>query len=171
MVVEAERVDLVPKLVKKYTKLLKGLSSQKLIKTEVLSLVGTIRRYLTEGEASLDAPLKAISKYLAQSAELDYSFEEMEMICELFLEAEAYDLLHTFSTRAVRQWQDEPLFIYFQVIVKTTGDPMRMSTFDAESLERARVSLLNRNDSRNADRISEFLNLVFLSPRVEMRLQ
>lgn len=156
-VMEMTRLNSLSKYRKKYTALLKRISSDKPDTSVVLGLIEDIQHYAADSEYSLTASVTALRKYFAQAASLDFGWEQTELICDTLQKIESFQNLNDFADEAVRRWPDHPIFVYFQVYATTRGIPAHLSPTDAMRLQQAAETAMEKDDIRISTRIMEFL--------------
>ncbi len=157
VVVEAERVGLSTRAVKQYHTLLKQSAAAAPDKEGIPALIRVIDSYAIEDDAPLDRALGAVAKYLKKGAGLDYQQEEMAAVCSMFEQLERYDLLQTYAEHALKKWADEPLFVYYRLYGKSSGNQFLLRPTELDMIKDAMLLAMERNETDTVKRIHAFM--------------
>ena len=157
VVVEAERIGLSTRAVKQYHALLKQSAAAAPDKDGILALIRAIDSYALENDAPLGRALGAVAKYLKKGAGLDYQQEEMAAVCSMFEQLERHDLLQTYAERALKRWRDDPLFVYYRLFAKSTGNQFLLRPGEMTQIKDALLLAMQRNETDTVKRIHAFM--------------
>ena len=121
LLIEAERFGLPATRLKPYQKLLKQAYKAAPVKADLLALLKAIQQYKAENKKAVTQALTLVQPYLKKAAQLGFSKEEMEMICESWKKTEHFTHLQNYVKEARKTWPDEPVFMYYQVYASSAG--------------------------------------------------
>ncbi len=157
VVVEAERISLSTRAVKQYHALLKQSAATAPDKEGILALIRAIDSYALEDDAPLDRALGAVAKYLKKGAGLDYQQEEMAAVCSMFEQLERYDVLQTYAEHALKKWRNDPLFMYYRLFAKSTGNQFLLRPGELTQIKDALLLAMQRHETDTVKRIHAFM--------------
>lgn len=157
VVVEAERIGLSTRAVKQYHGLLKQSAAAAPDKEGLLALIRALDSYALENDAPLDRALGAVAKHLKKGVGLDYQQEEMAAICSMFEQMERYDLLQTYAQHALKTWQNDPLFVYYRLFAKSTGNQFLLRPDELTQIKDALLLAMQRHETDTVKRIHAFM--------------
>jgi len=157
VVVEAERMGLSTRAVKQYHTLLKQSAAAAPDKEGILALMRIIDSYAIENEAPLERATALIAKYLKKGAGLDYQQEEVAALCSMLERLEEHDLLQAYAQQALKKWADEPLFVYYRLYGKCSGNQFLLRLTELDMIKDAMLLAMERNETDTVTRIHAFM--------------
>ena len=157
VLVEMSRLKIARRYRKKYDSLLKNSASQKPDRSVFLDIIKDFQRYSLEEDVAIRDPLPSMKKYLAAAVTLDFSREEMKLICETLQDLDAFQHLKNFAGAATQQWNEDPIFVYFMVFARTDGNPMNLLPPDIKQLKWAIETAKKQKNIRVSHQLIEYL--------------
>jgi len=157
VVVEAERVGLSARAVKQYHALLKQSAAAAPDKEGIPALIRAIDSYTIENDAALGRAMGLVAKYLKKGAGLEYQQEEMAAVCSMFEQLERHDLLQTYADHALKKWAEEPLFVYYRLYGKCSGNQFLLRPTEMDMIKDAMLLAMERNETDTVKRIHAFM--------------
>ncbi len=80
----------------------------------------------------------------------------MAALCSVFEQLGRYELLVAYATQAVKKW-DAPLFVYYRLFAKSSGNLLFLQIAEVEQLKDAMEQAIERDDADTVKRIRAFL--------------
>ena len=157
ILIEAERFGLPATRLKPYQKLLKQAYKAAPIKADLLNLLQSVQKYKASDPQVANQALNHLQAYLKKAAQLDYSKDEMEMICESWKKTEHFTHLHNYAKEARKTWPNEPVFMYYQVYALSEGGSRALNPYETNILIKA-VELLR--ETEKPELIKSILQLI-----------
>jgi len=114
--VDGARFKVTDTALKKHYKELKKHRKAIIEKADVSRFIDDINRFRLEKNIRLDFALGCISKSLPEMDELDFEEKELQQICATLENVDFFPLLAKFAEIAIDEYDDRPIFIYYQVL-------------------------------------------------------
>lgn len=156
LLIAAQRTELASRAIKKYRSLLKQNATAIPKKTEILALIRAIEACIGQDDVDLGSTLALLTGYLKKGAELPFSLEEMETLCAAFERLAVYEMLRTYTQQACLRW-DTPLFTYYRLVAKASGNLFALNPSDTDVLEEALEEATERSETDTIQRIGRLL--------------
>lgn len=114
--VDGTRFKLTDTVLKKHYKELQKHRKVIIEKIDVTRFIEDINRFRLGKSIRLDFALSCISKSLPEIDGLDFEERELQKICHTLEDVEFFPLLAKFAEMAIEEYDDRPIFIYYQVL-------------------------------------------------------
>ncbi len=163
---EVLHLDFPPRQTKPYLKRLRQVLDHQAMhidKATVTALIDLLVQSSSE-EVPIEELLKPMRSFLKKGAKLDWSEEELVVICEKLLSLGQYQLIRDY-VRASPLWKRKPgqpserppPLVYFDVIAKCKGEAAALEYLDLGAMEKALELARQTRQHRFAGRILGFL--------------
>jgi tetratricopeptide (TPR) repeat protein len=131
---------------------------------EILTLAELLHRYVDDGVKDISQVLDRLRVPLKTAATLDFTEQELEMVCAALSKARHYLLLKVYAEAAMKRCGQRPKFLYYYVFGRTKGQETKITALERIQLQGALDRALDAEDHQTAAHIEKFLGLPDFGP-------
>jgi hypothetical protein len=131
---------------------------------EILTLAELLHRYMDDGVKDLTKRLDRLRAPLKAAATLNFTEQELEILCVAFAKARHYLLLKVYAEAAMKRFGQRPKFLYYYVFGRTKGQGAKTTVLERIQLQGAVDRALDAEDHATAAKIEDFLGLPNFGP-------
>ncbi|MCI5148498.1 MAG: hypothetical protein D3916_03720 [Candidatus Electrothrix sp. MAN1_4] len=155
---DAELLQLSPAWKKKCTSRLKAVTRHASEKKELLEIIACLIDAHNNSHSAWKGVRAVLVPYLKKGVDLALQKDEFVVICQALQRIQEFGLLHTYGKKAVQQWPDTPLFIYYLFVGKSEAGKKRLKFQDIKELQNASNMAMQQKDSATMNLIDDFLD-------------
>lgn len=161
--VDGRRLGIAQRTLTKHYNRIKGAESPPAPK-EVVQLAELLHRYMDDEVKVIPEILDRLRKPLRAASRLEFSEQELRMICAALQKTEDYALLQDYAEAAVRRFGPQPRFLYYSIFGRTKGWDDRMTAMEEVQLQSALDQALEAGDRETAALIEDYLGFPGFGP-------
>ena len=154
---DAELLQVSPAWKKKFTTRLKAVIKHGPTKDELLQIIACLVDACDNNHSAWKGVRAVLVPYLKKGIDLALQKDEFVVICQALERILEFGLLHAYGQKAVQQWPDTPLFVYYLFVGKSDGGRKRLNFKDINKLEDASNMALRQKDSTTMNLIDNFI--------------
>lgn len=151
---------------KQFDSQLRQAAGQRKDREEILRLSGWMEKFTGHHWTALQECLPCLKKYFAGVDALQWSREEGMLISQAMHRAEFASPLEKLSAALLKEWPDEPEFIFYRVwaVIRNGKRPAKA---ERKLLERAAEAAFHRQDFKLLDRIEDLFRFFLLDDVID----
>ena len=129
-------------------------------KESVMAIVSALGQGdASEAKRAASSLLLGMRAWLRQGAGIDWSIAEFQVLADVFVRFDAFDVLSDYARAARGRKPANPEWRFHEIVARTRGNPDTMTMAETAELEGMLEAASERQDFQAAKRITHFLDL------------